>query len=62
MKQLLLLCLTIGSVMTGTGQVTNDPAAKKILDGVSAKFKTYKDVQVQFTLKVEDVKGKLQGS
>jgi len=62
MKQLLLLCLTIGSVMTGTGQVTNDPAAKKILDGVSAKFKTYKAVQVQFTLKVEDGKGKLQGS
>jgi hypothetical protein len=27
---------------------------KAILDGVSAKFKTYKAVQAGFTLKVED--------
>ena len=46
----------------GIAQTSNDPAAKKILDGVSAKFKTYKAVQVQFTLKVEDGKGKLQGT
>jgi chaperone LolA len=62
MKQLLLLSLLIGFVTMGIGQTSNDPAAKKVLDGVSAKFKTYKAVQVQFTLKVEDGKGKLQGS
>ena len=40
---------------------TNDPAAKKILDAVSARVKTYKGVQAMFTLKVEDSKGKVQG-
>ena len=52
----------MGIVTMGLAQTANDPAAKKILDGVSAKFKTYKGVQAQFTLKVEDGKGKLQGS
>jgi len=37
---------------------TNDPAAKKVLDDVSAKFKTYKTVQASFTYKVEDANGK----
>lgn len=41
---------------------SNDPEAKKVLDGVSAKFKTYKGVQANFTLQVEDSKGKVQGS
>jgi outer membrane lipoprotein carrier protein len=64
MKQFLLVSLLIGWVISGRAQtgVSNDPAAKKILDGVSAKFKTYKAVQAVFTLKVEDGKGKLQGS
>ena len=64
MKQFLMIGLLSGVVTMAMGQtgVTNDPAAKKILDAVSAKFKTYKAVQVLFTLKVEDGKGKLQGS
>ncbi|MEO5683747.1 MAG: outer membrane lipoprotein carrier protein LolA [Chitinophagaceae bacterium] len=62
MKQFLMVGLLIGFVMMGNAQTSSDPAAKKILDGVSAKFKTYKAVQVLFTLKVEDGKGKLQGS
>ena len=37
---------------------SNDPAAKKILDDVSTKFKTYKTVQATFTYKVEDANGK----
>src|SRR5215510_14891028 len=37
---------------------SNDPAAKKILDDVSNKFKTYKTVQANFTYKVEDANGK----
>ncbi|HEU4469552.1 MAG TPA: outer membrane lipoprotein carrier protein LolA [Flavisolibacter sp.] len=36
----------------------NDPAAKKILDAVSAKFKTYKSPQASFTYKVENAQGK----
>ena len=40
----------------------NDPDAKKVLDGLSAKLNSYKAVQANFTLKVEDAKGKLQGS
>lgn len=41
---------------------TSDPDAKKILDNVSAKFKSYKSVQAVFTLKVEDGTGKVQGN
>jgi len=64
MKQFLTAGLLVGLVTMGMAQtgVANDPAAKKILDGVSAKFKTYKAVQLLFTLKVEDGKGKVQGS
>ena len=40
----------------------NDPEAKKVLDALSAKLKSYKAVQSNFTLKVEDANGKLQGS
>jgi outer membrane lipoprotein-sorting protein len=35
-----------------------DPEAKKVLDAVSAKFKTYKAVQATFTYKVENSEGK----
>jgi outer membrane lipoprotein carrier protein len=41
---------------------TNDPAAKAILDAVSAKFKTYKTVQAGFAYKVEDAKGKIMST
>lgn len=37
---------------------SNDPAAKKVLDAVSAKFKTFSSVQAGFSYKVEDAKGK----
>lgn len=40
----------------------SDPAAKKILDGVSAKFKTFKAVQALFTFTAEDAQGKVQGT
>lgn len=40
----------------------NDPAAKKVLDAVSNKFKTFKSVQSTFTLQIEDAKGKVQGT
>jgi outer membrane lipoprotein-sorting protein len=41
---------------------SSDPEAKKVLDAVSTKFKTYKGVQANFTLGVEDGKGKNQGT
>ncbi len=36
----------------------NDPQAKKVLDAVSTKFKTYKAPQATFTYKVENAQGK----
>ena len=44
------------------GMGTNDPAAKKILDAVSAKFKTYKTVESKFSIKIENSVGKLLGT
>lgn len=40
------------------GQGKNDPEAKAILDGVSAKFKTFATVQATFSYKVENASGK----
>ena len=54
-----LFVLLIGVITIKTnGQATNDPDAKKILDGVSAKFKTYKTVKSTFTFKTENAAGK----
>lgn len=51
--------LLIGVATAKTyAQATNDPAAKKILDDVSAKFKTYKTVKSTFTFKTESAAGK----
>jgi outer membrane lipoprotein carrier protein len=41
---------------------TNDPAAKKILDAVSTKFRTYKSPQASFTYRVENAQGKALSS
>ncbi|HEY6955625.1 MAG TPA: outer membrane lipoprotein carrier protein LolA [Flavisolibacter sp.] len=61
MKRLFTL-LMLASVVTVNAQdknpTTNDPGAKKILDAVSAKFKTYKSPQATFTYKVENAQGK----
>jgi len=40
----------------------SDPAAKTILDGVSAKFKTFTTVQAGFSYKVENASGKALSS
>ena len=39
----------------------SDSEAKKVLDAVSAKFKTFKSVKASFTLKIENAAGKVQG-
>lgn len=41
---------------------SNDPEAKKVLDAVSKKFKSYSAVQSNFTLQIEDSHGKVQGT
>ena len=40
----------------------SDPDAKKILDDVSRKMKSYKAIQATFTLRIEDSKGNPQGT
>ena len=55
------LCLALGLLGLGfvsKAQATNDPAAKLVLDAVSAKFKTFKTVKASFTYKVENATGK----
>jgi chaperone LolA len=57
MKNIFTL-ITLVSVLFSSAQVKSDPAAKKILDVVSAKFKTFKSPQANFTYKVENGQGK----
>lgn len=44
------------------GMGNSDPDAKKILDAVSAKFKSFKSVQSNFTLKIENISNKIMGT
>lgn len=44
------------------GMGNSDPDAKKILDAVSAKFKSFKTVQSKFSLKIENSSNKLLGN
>jgi len=53
-----LFLTTIVSPLFAQKDGSNDPDAKKILDAVSAKFRTYKAVQASFTYKVENSNGK----
>lgn len=53
--------ITVAAVGQTQSLGKSDPAAKKILDAVSTKFKTYKAVQATFTFKSEDGKGKVLG-
>jgi outer membrane lipoprotein carrier protein len=67
MKTRLILFFTfLGINLSVTAQNSSvgssDVAAKSILDKVSAKFKTFKGVQSNFNLVVEDGNGKVQGN
>ena len=58
------LLILLFSVLTVCSQPpksmgSNDPDAKKILDAVSSKFRTFKSVQSKFTLKIENSSNKL---
>ena len=46
------------TAQTNPKEAKNDPEAKKVLDAVSAKFKTFSSVQAGFTYKVENSAGK----
>lgn len=66
-KIAICVVLMLGTCLAADAQNSNyigknDPDAKKVLDGLSAKLNSYKAVQANFILKVEDAKGKLQGS
>src|ERR1051326_3818444 len=58
MKRIYFLLAVIGFSTSLFAQTGNDPEAKKILDAVSAKLKSYKAVQASFTYKVENADGK----
>lgn len=58
---LLLVLATLGSsviLAQGKNLTKNDPEAKKVLDAVSAKFKTFASVQAAFSYKIETAAGK----
>jgi outer membrane lipoprotein-sorting protein len=57
MKNFYLSVLFISLTLISVAQ-KSDPAAKAVLDGVSAKFKTFTTVQASFTYKVENGSGK----
>jgi outer membrane lipoprotein-sorting protein len=58
---LLLLNLTV-LAQPPKGMGSSDPDAKKILDAVSLKFKSFKTVQSKFTLKIENSSSKSLGN
>ncbi|MBC7888106.1 MAG: outer membrane lipoprotein carrier protein LolA [Ferruginibacter sp.] len=61
----IVVLLMVGMVSVNAqpkGMGKNDPEAKKILDAVSAKFKTFKSVQSAFSLKIENSSGKTLGT
>ena len=65
MKRIYTFLLLISAVLLVEAQGTaakNDPGAKKILDGVSAKFKTFKSAKASFVYKVENSAGKALSS
>ncbi len=65
MKKIITFFAAASLVLSATAQktssanpVANDPEAKKVLDAVSAKFKTYTAPQATFTYKIENAQGK----
>ena len=56
---LLMLTLFAGLANAQTKSTKNDPEAKKVLDAVSTRFKSFATVQASFTYKVENAAGKV---
>lgn len=57
-----LLSAFVLNAQPPAGMGKSDPEAKKILDGVSASFKTYKSVQANFSLNMENASGRSLGN
>jgi outer membrane lipoprotein-sorting protein len=68
MKKILCAAVLMLAIFLSTnaqapkGMGNSDPEAKKILDAVSAKFKTFSSVQSKFTLKIENASNKVIGN
>ncbi|MFZ9388095.1 MAG: LolA family protein [Chitinophagaceae bacterium] len=62
MKKFYAIAILFINTLYAGAQAKNDPAAKAILDAVSAKFKTFKTVQAGFNYKVENAAGKALSS
>lgn len=62
MKKIYLFFVLIACTFISMAQNNTDAAAKAILDGVSAKFKTFTTVQATFSYKVENGSGKVLSS
>lgn len=58
----MLVMFSTANAQAPKGMGSSDPEAKKILDAVSAKFKTFKSVQSNFTLKIENAANKVLGN
>ncbi|MGH2553119.1 MAG: LolA family protein [Chitinophagaceae bacterium] len=58
MKKIFISSVLPAMFIMASAQAKNDPAAKAILDAVSAKFKTFTTVQATFSYKVENAGGK----
>ena len=59
---LVLMMSTTLLAQASKGMGSNDPKAKVILDAVSAKLRTYKNVTSKFTIKIENAAGKAIGT
>jgi outer membrane lipoprotein carrier protein len=65
MKKFILgisLMVGVSAVAQPKGMGKSDVDAKKVLDGVSTKFRSFKTVSAKFNLKIENAAGKVQGS
>lgn len=59
---LVMLAINTSHAQPPRGLGTSDPEAKKILDAVSVKFKSFKTVQSKFSLKIENAANKVLGN
>src|SRR5688572_22002999 len=59
LTSLFAIVVTVAAQPKGMGK--SDPEAKKVLDAVSSKFKTFKTVTAKFSLKIENAAGKNLG-
>lgn len=59
MKKMYAFVLLLAAFLSAQAQTKSDPEAKKVLDAVSAKFRTFKSPQATFTYQVENAQGKV---